>query len=106
MAVWYHIHKKRKDSLETQAEPAVLRRSYVENQVILEPIPLYCASRCKQTKERGSEDCLWTHIFIFSYGLCQFFFSFKMQRKQDQTAIIGCNLSKKYKVALHKTQNE
>ena len=47
-------------SLETQAEPAVLR-TYVENQAIL----LYRASKCKQTKEQGNEDCLWTHIFTF-----------------------------------------
>ena len=51
-------------SLETQAEPAVLR-TYVENQDILESILLYRASKCKQTKEQGSEDCLWTHIFTF-----------------------------------------
>ena len=53
----------RTDSLETRAEPAVLR-TYVENQAILEPI-LYRASKCKQNKEQGSEDCLWTHIFTF-----------------------------------------
>ena len=50
--------------LETRAEPAVLR-TYVENEAILEPILLYRASKCKQTKEQGSEDCLWTHIFTF-----------------------------------------
>ena len=59
-----HSHKKWKDSLETLAELAVLR-SYVENQAILEPILLYRASKCKQTKERGSQDCSWTHIFAF-----------------------------------------
>ena len=36
----------RTDSLETQAELAVLR-TYVENQAILEPILLYRASKCK-----------------------------------------------------------
>ena len=53
-------------SLETRAEPAVLH-TYVENQAILEPILLYRASKCKQTKEQGSEDCWtgWTHIFTF-----------------------------------------
>ena len=45
-------------------ELAVLH-TYVENQAILEPIFLYRASKCKQTKEQGSEDCLWTHIFTF-----------------------------------------
>ena len=51
-------------SLETRAEPAVLR-TYVENQAIMEPILLYRASNCKQTKEQFSEECLWTHIFTF-----------------------------------------
>ena len=60
----YISHKKRKDSLETRAQLAVLR-TYVENQAILEPILLYRTSKCKQTKEQGSEDCLWTHIFTF-----------------------------------------
>ena len=52
------------DSLETRAELAVLR-TYVENQAIPEPILFYRASKCKQTKEQGSEDCLRTHIFTF-----------------------------------------
>ena len=58
-----HSYKKQKDSLETRAELAV-PRSYVENQAILEPI-LYRASKCKQTKEQVTKDCLWTHIFTF-----------------------------------------
>ena len=45
-------HKKRKDSLETQAERAALR-AYVENQAILEPILLYRASKYKHTKRPG-----------------------------------------------------
>ena len=57
-----HSHKKQKDSLETRTELAVLR-TYVENQAILEPILLYRASKCKETKEQGSEDCLRTHFF-------------------------------------------
>ena len=52
------------DSLETQAELAILP-TYVENQAILEPIIFYRASKCKQSKEQGSEDCLWTHILTF-----------------------------------------
>ena len=52
------------DSLETRAELAILR-IYVENQAILEPMLLYRVSKCKQTKEQGSNDCLWTHIFTF-----------------------------------------
>ena len=53
-----------RNSLETPAKLAVLR-TYVENQAILEPILLYRASKCKQTKEQDNEDCLWTHIFTF-----------------------------------------
>ena len=52
------------DSLKTRAELAVLG-IYVENQAILEPILLYWASKCKQTKKESSEDCLWTNIFTF-----------------------------------------
>ena len=52
------------DSLKTRAELAILR-TYVENQAMPEPILLYRASKCKQIKEQGSEDCLRTHIFIF-----------------------------------------
>ena len=36
---------------------------YVDNQAILEPILLYRALKCKQTKEQGSEEHLSTHIF-------------------------------------------
>ena len=59
-----HSHKKRKDSLETQAEQVVLC-VYVESQAILEAILLYRASKYKQNKEQGSEDSLWTSIFTF-----------------------------------------
>ena len=45
----HHSHKKRKDSLETQAERAVLR-AYVQNQAILETILLYRESKYKKTK--------------------------------------------------------
>ena len=54
----------RTDSLGTRTELAVLR-TYVENQAMLEPILLYLESKCKQTKQQGSEDCLWTHIVTF-----------------------------------------
>ena len=57
-------HKERKDSLETQAKLAVLR-TYIENKAMLEPILLYLASKCKETKGQGDKDCLWTHIFTF-----------------------------------------
>ena len=54
----------RTDGLGTRTELAVLR-TYVENQAMLEPILLYRESKCKQTKQQGSEDCLWTHIVTF-----------------------------------------
>ena len=63
MAVHRNSHKKI-DNLETRVELTVLR-IYVGNKAILEPILLYWASKCKQTKEQGSEDCLWTYIFTF-----------------------------------------
>ena len=62
--VFHHSLKKRKDSLETRAELVVLL-TYVKNQAILEPILLYQELKYKQTKEPGSEDCLWTHINTF-----------------------------------------
>ena len=100
-----HSHKKRKDSLEARAELAVLR-TYVENQPILEPILLYRASKCKQTNQQGSQHCLWTHIFTFLKDYCQlFFFSQDESKTRSNCAIIGCNLSKKHKLALYKTQN-
>ena len=98
-------HKKRKYSLETRTKLAVLH-NYVENQAILEPILLYRASKCKQTKEQGSEDCLCTHICTF---LCDYyqFFSFYCQNANitgSKFAIIGCNLSKKHRLVLYQTQ--
>ena len=83
-----HSHKKRKDSMETRAKLAILC-SYVHNQAMLEPILLSRASKCKQTKEQGSEDCLWTHFFLPFYKIIVSFFlsSVKMQTKQDQTVL-------------------
>ena len=84
---FYQSHKKRKVSLETRVELAVIR-TYVENQAILEPIIFYRVSKCKQTKEQGSEDCLWTHIFTIYKIIVSFFLSYvKMQTKQDQTVL-------------------
>ena len=99
-----HSHKKRKDSLETRTEPAILC-VYVENQAILEPILLYRASKCKQTKEQGNEDCLWT-IFSPFYVVIIHFFSFSCQNANItglNCAIIGCNFSKKHRLALSQT---
>ena len=71
------------DSLETRAELAVLR-IYVDNQAILEPILLYRASKCKQTKEQDSEDCLWTHIFTFLSDYCLHYFLFMSRCKKNK----------------------
>ena len=78
-----HSHKKRKDSLETRSELAVLC-VYVENQAILEHILLYRASKCKQTKEQGREDCLLTHIFTFLRDYYTFFFLFLPKCKYNR----------------------
>ena len=46
------------------------------------------------------------YFYLFIRLMSAFFlFYVKMQTKQDQTAIIGCNLSKKHKLTLYKTQN-
>ena len=100
-----HSHKKRKDSLETRTKLAVLH-NYVENQAILEPILLYRASKCKQTKEQGSEDFLCTHIFTFLCDYYQFlsFYCQNANKTGSNCAIIGCNLSKKHRLVLYQTQ--
>ena len=67
-----HSHKKR------------IVCTYVENQAILEPILLYRTSKCKQTKEQGSEDCSWTHIFTFLKDYCQLFFFLMSRCKQNK----------------------
>ena len=54
---FHHSDKKGKDNLETQAEAAVLC-VHAENQAIIEPILLYYALKCKETKEQSSEDYL------------------------------------------------
>ena len=93
--------RKGKDSMETRAKPAV-SCVYVQKKAILEPILLYHASKCKQTKKMGSEDCLWT-VYVYCHT---FFFSFFCQNANitgSNCAIIGCNLSKKHKLALSQT---
>ena len=94
------------DSLETRAGLAVIR-VYIENQAILELILLNRVSKCKQTKEQDSEDCLCIHILPF-YKIVVSFFSFLSQdanKARSNCAIIGCNLSEKHKLTLYKTQN-
>ena len=58
--------------------------TYVENQAILGLILLYSASKCKQTKEPGSEDCFWTHISILLWDYCLFFFFFLSRCKRNR----------------------
>ena len=74
------------DSLETWAELAVLP-TYVENQAILEPILLYRASKCKQTK--GQRRLFMDSYFYLFIRLLSAFFLFyvKMQTKQDQSVL-------------------
>ena len=101
-----HSHKKRKDSLGTRAKLVVLR-TYVENQAILEPILLYFVSKCKQTKCRGART-VYGPIFLPFYKIIVGFFSFFCQdvnKTGSNFAVIGCNLSKKHKLALYKTQS-
>ena len=81
--VFKHRHKKRKESLETRGELAVLR-TYVENQAILEPILLYWGSKFKQIKEQGSKNCLWTHSLPFYKIIVSFFFFFLSKCKQNK----------------------
>ena len=46
----------------------------------------------------------YSYLFIRLFSAF-FLFYVKMQTKQDQTAMIGCNLSKKHKLTRYKTQN-
>ena len=80
LCYFHHSHKNRKDSLGTRAKLAVLR-TYVENQAIPEPIFLYRALKYKQTKEQGSEDCLWIPIPFYRI-IASFFFFFMSRCKQ------------------------
>ena len=90
--------------LKTRAELTVLR-AYIENQAILEPILFNRASKCKQTKEQSSEDCLQTHFFTFLCDCRISFFCQDANKTGSNCAIIGCNLSKKHKLAQYKTQS-
>ena len=106
-SIFNHSHKKKKDSLETQAELAVLR-SYVENQATLEPILLYRASKCKQTKELGKRGLFmdpYFNLFIRLLSVSFIFFCQDKNKTRSNCAIMGCNLSKKYKLTLYKSQN-
>ena len=94
------------DSLETQAELAVLR-FYVENQSILEPILLYRYQNVNKPKSRAA--CTASGlIFLPFYKIVVSFFSFLCQnatKARSNCTIIGGNLSEKHKVTRYKTQN-
>ena len=94
------------NSLVIHAKLAVLR-SYVENEAILESIPLFRGSKCKQTKQKGSEDCYETISLPFYKIIVSFFFFFNqdVNKTSSNCAIIGCNLSKEHKLTQYKTQN-
>ena len=51
-----------KNQLSSLVPPRNTSFYHVENQATIETILLYRASNCKQTKEQGSEDYIWTHI--------------------------------------------
>ena len=97
-----HSLKKRKDSLETWAEPAFLR-NYVDNEVILELIPFYRASKCNNPKSRAVK----SHKFIILCDHCQTFSIFCQDANKtgSHCAIIFWILSKKHKLALHKLKS-
>ena len=80
---WKHSQKKQKGSLQARVELPVLR-TYVENQAILEHFLLSRGSKCKQTKEQDSKDCLWTYVFTFFKVYCQLFFFFLSRCKQNK----------------------
>ena len=81
-----HNHKKRKGSLEARTELAVLG-TYDENQANLAPILLYRISKCKQ--RAGKRGLCYGPIFLPFYKIIVsfFYFSVKMQTKQDQTVL-------------------
>ena len=81
-----HSHKIWKGSLETRVELAILYIC-VGNPGIPEPIFLYHVSKCKQTKEQGSKDCLWTNIFIFLHDYYLFFFLFVAKCKYNRIKV-------------------
>ena len=78
--------------METRVELTILH-PYVKNQVILGPILLYRASKCKQTKEQRS--LLFTFLFNYYH-----FFIFFQDANIPGRAIKRCNQSRKHKSAL------
>ena len=100
-----HSHKKRKKSLKAWAELAVLR-TYIENQTMLEPILLHRASNVNKPKSRAVRT-VYRPTFYPIWVMIVSFFSFFCQDANNtgsNWAIIGCNLSKKHKSSLYKTE--
>ena len=76
-AEFNHSHKKRKDSLETQAKLAVLC-TYIENQAILEPIFFTGHQNVNKPKTRAGRT-FYGPIFLPFYKIIVSFFSFFYQ---------------------------
>ena len=109
-----HSHKKH--NLETRTKLAV-PRTYVENQAITnhsslffgkeEPFFFTGHQNVHKLKSRPART-VYGLIFLPFYKIIVSFFSFSCQdanKTRSNCAMIGCNLSKKHKVALYKTQN-
>ena len=82
---------------------AVLR-IYVENQAMLEPFFFTGHQNVNKQKWRT----VYGLIFLPFYKIIISFFSFLCQdtnKTRSNFAMIGCNLSKKHKLTLYKTQN-
>ena len=80
-----HSHKKRKDSLGTRTERAVLL-AYVENHAILKPILLCRASKHNKRKGRAIKTVSELPFFFLCNSYQAFFLSsVKIQTCQDQT---------------------
>ena len=109
-----HSHKKH--NLETRTKLAV-PRTYVENQAITnhsslffgkeEPFFFTGHQNVHKLKSRPART-VYELIFLPFYKIIVSFFSFLCQdanKTRSNCAMIGCNLSKKHKVTLYKTQN-
>ena len=86
MRIFHHSHKKQRTKLHQN------------------PFFFTGHQNIKQTNKQGSQDCSWTHIFtffIFFSVLCQD----SNKTRSNCALIIGCNLSKKNKPTLYKSQH-
>ena len=74
---------------------------------MLEPVLLYRASKCKQTKEQAVRT-VYKYIFLPFYKIIVSFFSFLCQnanKTRSNSAIISCNFSKKHELTLYENLN-